>query len=192
MPRPTTAQLRQLLDDLGLDIVDPTQFFSSTSPELIRLLIDGGPLKPLPSFNFLQTNLFTTGAVAASAFDITGANPNEIRVIQNMTVEVLTANIDEIEFQWFDGAQTIRIWRDVPGAPFAIGPYIGADNTATQAWGAQGLNHIVAFPQELTQNPNNLRQLQIRLISAAAVAKSVRLHLNVTQFDSRLFNGGQW
>jgi len=192
MPRPTLAELRQLLDDLGLDSVDPSSFFSGTSNEILRMMIDMGPVKPLPTFNFIQNNTFTTGANTLQSFDITGANPNTIRVVKNLNITIVTANVDEIRLAIFDGTATGVLWNDDTGAPFPTGTYIGSDNDATRAWGAQGLDNIVLYPQELTTNPNNQRQLQIRLVSAVALVKQIVVSMNVTEFDSRLFRGGDW
>jgi len=191
MARPTEADIRRALQDLGLPQIDPNSWFDGTMPEILRVVLTAGPLKPLPTFNFTQTNTFTTLAEAERTFDITGANPGTIRVVKNINIEIITANITTLDVQTFDGTLLSLLWRDF-GAPFPIGRYIGSDTTASQAWGALGLHNIIMYPQELTTNPNNVRQLQIRLFSAAAVIKTVRLHMNVTEFDSRLFAGGPW
>jgi len=191
MARPTPADIRRALQDLGLPQIDPQSWFDGTMPEILRVVLDAGPLKPIPTFNFTQVNTFTTAAIGDQAFDITGANPGTIRVVKNMTIQVVTANIEQIEVQTFDGTLLSRLWLD-SATPFPVDLYIGRDNTASQAWGALGLNNIIMYPQELTNNPNNLRQLQIRLFSAAAVVKTVIVHINVTEFDSRLFAGGPW
>jgi len=190
--RPTPARIRQMLDDLGLPQVDERSWFDGTMPEILRVALDAGPLAPLPTFNFLQRNNFVTAAVADEAGDITGANANTIRIIKNMRVEIVTGNIDQLIFQYSDGTVLSEIWNDSGSPQFPIGRYIGTDNDATRAWGALGLHTIMNYPPELTTIPVNQRQLQIRLISAAAVVKQVRLDFNVTEFDSRLYPGGVW
>jgi len=192
MARPTIAQIRRALEDLGLPQVDPNSWFDGTMPEILRVILDAGPIKALPTFNFMQNNLFTSAANTSQTFDITGANPGTIRIVNNMTVEIITANINRLRFQHFDGTVTDRVWDEINLANFAVGPHIGTANQSTEAWGAQGLSSIVLYPPELTTNPNNQRQLQLRLFSAAAVVKTVDVNLNVTEFDSRLFAGGHW
>lgn len=191
MPRPTIEQIRTVLVDLGLPQVDPSSWFDGTMPETLRVLLDAGPLKPQPAFSFQQRSVFSSLAVASVAFDITGANPGTIRVLKNLTIRPLTANIEEIRIQKFDGTRTTEMWRDATG-PFAAAQYIGTDNAATRAWGALGLNNIVMYPPELTDNPNSQRQVQIVIISAAAVIKDIILDMTVVEFDSRLFKGGDW
>jgi len=191
MTRPTNDEIRQALVDLALDQVDPSSWFAGTMPEILRVMLDAGPLKPLPVFSFPQRSVFSTPAATSTAFDITGANPGTIRVLKNLTIRPLTANIDEIRIQKFDSVRTVEMWRDASG-PFAAGQYIGTDNAATRAWGALGLNNIVMYPPELTDTPNIQRQVQIVLISAAALVKDIILDMTVVEFDSRLFNGGNW
>ncbi len=191
MPRPTTAELRQLLDDLGLDTVDPTSFFSSTSPELLRLVIDAGPIKPLPTLNVIQNLTFASPPIAIETFDITGAEAGTIRVVKNLSIFMATANIENIRLQQFDGLTINQMWSD-SAAPFPIQQYIGTDNSASQAWGALGYNNIVLYPAELTTTPGTVRQLQIRLESAAAVVKTVIVSMTLIDFDVRLFAGGSW
>lgn len=191
MVRPTNDEIRQALVDLALDQVDPSSWFAGTMPEILRVMLDAGPLKPLVTFSFPQRSVFSTPAEMSTALDITGANPGTIRVIKNLTINVLTANIDEIRIQKFDSLRTTIMWRDARG-PFPVAQYIGTDNTATAAWGALRLDNIVMYPPELTDVPNIQRQLQIVLISAVAAVKDIVLDMTIVEFDSRLFNGGSW
>lgn len=191
MARPTADELRRFLDDLGLDSVDPQAWFAGVLPEILRGAIDLGRLQPLPTFSFQQRSVFSSAANTSQQFSITGANPGVIRVIKNLIIRPLTANIDEIRIVKFDGTVTTEVWRDASG-PFAAAMYIGTDNAATRAWGALGLDNIVMYPQELTTNPGNVRQLEIVLISAAAAVKDIVLDMTVVEFDSRVFPGGLW
>lgn len=192
MPRPTLDELRRLLDDLGLDSVDPSAFFSSTSPELIRLLIDAGPIKPPPTLNVIQNLTFASALNLSETFNITAAEEGTIRVVKNLTIDIVNAVTSEIFLQHSDGLTTARLWRDLGGPQFGIGQYIGTDNDASRAWGALGLNNIVLYPAELTTTTAAPRFLQVRLDSVLAENKTVTVSMTLIDFDSRLFAGGDW
>jgi len=187
MARPTNDEIRRFLEDLGLPQVDPSSFFSSTADEILRIAGDAGPLAPTVKFaRFFDTD-FTTLLNTDQSFNITGANPGQIRVVSKLFIQFITANVDEIRLQWDDlgGLQDTTIWRDF--GPFGAGNYIGTNNAASQAWGALGLDNLICHPPEMTFNQQ--RQLQVRLISGVASVKTVRVKCTVLDYESRTYPG---
>lgn len=192
MPRPTIAAIRRVLEDLGVPQVDPSSWFDGTMPEILRAVLDMGPIAPLPTLNRVENLTFASAPNTVETFNITSPVAGTFEVVKNLTIDIVTPNINDIRLQTFDGATTNRLWRDVGTPLFGIGQYIGTDNDATRAWGAFGLDNVVLYPPELTQTPGAQRQLQIRLESGAAEVKTVTISVNITTFDSRLFAGGDW
>jgi len=191
MPRPTIAEIRRRLDDLGLNQVDPSAWFDGTMPEILRAMIDMGPVSPLPTVSLIQNLTFASAANLFEVFDITAAEDGTIRVVKNLTIDIVTETINEIRLQQFDAITNV-MWRDA-SALFGIGQYIGRDNDETRAWGALGLDNIVLYPRELTDTPGIVpRRLQLRLQSGAAEVKTVTVSMTLIDFNSRLFNGGDW
>lgn len=190
MARPTRDEIIQFLRDIGLPQVDPSSWFDGTLPEILRAMVDFGRIKPMPVLTFIQNTLFTSGVNVDESFDFTGANAGTIRVIKNVTISMITANITTLNARFLRGPLGFaEKWVD-PGGAFPLGQYIGGDTDRTLRWNSMGLNNIVMYPPELTQGVQE--QFNIQVFSAAPAVKSFRIQATIVEFDSRDFPGGLW
>lgn len=186
MARPDPDHLRQLLNDLVLDQVDPAAWLRGTFPEILRTNIDAGRLFPrVRTANTVQV-VFGTGAVTDAKTLYAQAAADEIVVVEHTTLDFRTNNIDEVRVQLNDPNIT-TIWRDASG-PFPIDQYIGNANVATQAWGATGNNRILLYGRRVNPRDGNVA-VEVRLISAAAVNKVVAIEAQVTRYVIEDFPG---
>lgn len=169
MARPTEAEIRRILNDLGLPQVDPNSWFKGTLPELLRVNLNAGNVvRVFDRTDFINVQ-FTSAANTDQKFAVFTAAADEIAFVRYMFIEFVSSNIARIRLQMQNGFTINQLWQDEPSPPFS-GPYIGTDLTATQAWGAQGLNNIRVVG--LQANPNNVNQLlEIRVESSGSVVK---------------------
>lgn len=180
MARPTIAEVRRILEDLGLPQVDPSVWFKGTQPELLRVILDGGRLvRAFDRTDFINFQ-FDSAANTDQKFAIFQPAADEIVFIRYLFIEFVTGNIARIRVQIANGFTINQLWQDEPSPPF-IGPYIGTDLTATQAWGAMGLNNIRLVGAQA--NPNAINQLlEIRVESSASVIKTFDVQAQVEIF----------
>lgn len=179
MARPTEAEVRRILDDLGLPQVDPNSWFKGTEPELLRVGLDGGRLvRAFDRTTFINVQ-FTSASNLDQKFAVFTAAADEIAFIRYLFIEFVSANIARIRVQIANGFTINQLWQDEP-VP-ASDPYIGTDNSATQAWGAQGLNNIRVVGSQA--NPNGVNQLlEIRVESSVNAVKVFDVQAQVEIF----------
>lgn len=185
MPRPTIAQIRVVLDDLGLPQVDPSSWFDGTMPEILRASLDFGRVQPILARTSITTLLYTTSLAVGLFTPLVAPVPNEIIVCRNLSIRFTNANAETINIQKLVGVPVTEIWTDT-AAPLPSGPYIGTNNDASRAWGALGLNNIPVFGA----NPEftNLQQiLQVNLESAGISDKFARI-----TFDADFYEWEDW
>jgi len=182
MPRPTIAEIRRLLDDLGLPQVDPSSWFSGTFPEILRVIVDAGRIQGIVETSGLIVINHIGPAVAVDNFPIAAPGPREVITLTNFNLFFTNALTETLVIEKETGPVIGNAWVDF-GGPFAFGPYIGTDNTATQAWNNK---KMVVYGAEI----DFLGQQQIinvELQSAAAVGKNVTI-----SYDSTLYQIEDW
>jgi len=184
LARPTAAQIRRYLDDLGLDAVDPQAWLAGVLPEILRGSIDLGRLKPTLVTSGLIVVNHIGAAVMVDNFAIQAPGPNQIIRMRNLHVFFTNALTETfiIQKESAAGALIGNIWVDF-GGPFAFGPYIGTDNTATQAWANKEIIVYGANPGFLGVQ----QTIAVELQSAAAIGKNVTI-----AFDSDLYEWEDW
>jgi len=181
----TDDQVRAFLNDIGLPQVDPTQFRSSTLDEILRASIDLGRIRPMLLNSSVTRVTYATALAVGLFLDLVAPGPNQVIHCKNMTIRFSNANSEIINVQKLTGVIISELWTDT-AAPFAAAPYIGTDNTASQAWGALGLNNIVMFG--VNADFNNLQQiLQFNLASAGVSDKFA-----VITFDADIYEWEDW
>lgn len=178
----TDEQIREFLTDLGLPQVDPGAFRAGTLPELLRASIDMGRIRPVIQTSGLILINHVGPAVAVDNFPIAAPGPREVITLTNITFFFNNALTETFVIEKETGPVIGNIWVDF-GGPFAFGPYIGTDNTVTQAWANK---KMVVYGSEI----DFLGQQQIinvELQSAAAVGKNVTI-----AYDSTLYRWEDW
>jgi len=177
----TDDQVRQFLEDIGLPQVDPTQFRSSTLDEILRASIDMGRIRPMMLTTSVNVSLYTTALAVGLFLDLVAPAPNQIIHCRNMSIEMTNANSEVIRVQKVAGPIVNLLWTDEK-APIPLGQYIGTDNTASQAWGALGLNNIVVFGQD--PEFSNLQQiLQLNLATIGASLKTATITFSADIYE---------
>lgn len=185
MARPTIADVRRLLDNLGVPQVDPSSWFDGTMPEILRASLDFGRVQSILARSQVTTLLYSTDLAVGLFLDLVVPRPNEIIVCRNLSIRFTTANVDTINVRKLVGPSMTEIWTD-SATPFALAPYIGTNNDASRAWGALGLNNIPVFGEN-PEFSNQPQLLQLNLESAAVVDKFARI-----TFDTDTYEWQDW
>lgn len=187
MPRPTRQEIRQLLQTLGLDQVDPNVWFRGTLNEILRASVDVGRLSSRLFRSTYDGLTHNSGVNTEQVFALSTVQPGEIRIISNMFIRFGTANIDEITVEIAEGAFARAIWNDSSG-PFPLGVYIGTDNTETERFGEMTRQKIKLIGVDTPGVAAN-QVLQIRIRSAAAAIKTAFTNFRTDSYLAEDFPG---
>jgi len=173
MPRPTRAQLRRLLQDWGLPQVDPDSYFVGVFPESISIAVD--EIERLTAqdrgWTGSETDAITATNPAATVVTIDippVPSANEIIIFRSVNIDLVTANINEVEMRINGTSGITTIWRDgVSGGPaLPVGRLIGGPNIQTTSF--NGLLPIVLDGRDGQSLKLTIRAAAAALITATA------------------------
>jgi len=173
MPRPTRAQLRRLLEDWGLPQVDPDSYFIGVFPESISIAVD--EIERLTAqdrgWTSSQTDFITATNPGATVVTI-DVDPvpseNEIIIYRSVGIDLVTANINEVELLVNGVSGATTIWREgVAGGPaLPVGRLIGGPNIQTTSF--NGLLPIVLDGRDGQSLKLRIRAAASALLTATA------------------------
>lgn len=187
MNRPTTAEIRRLLNALGDDQVDPSSWFRGTLNEILRPSVELGRISTRIRRSTYDNLTLTSPATTETVFALSTAEPEETRIISNFFVRFGTANVVEITLELNQGGLTRSIWNDSTG-PFPVGVYIGGDDDRTTRFAAQTGQKIKLIGSDMPGVTAD-QILQLRIRSAAAVVKTTFVDFRTDSYFSEDFPG---